>query len=427
MEPIETLSSAEQAHLTLQKLNDLIGYVGERSPFYEARLPEPPLDNLQQLAEIPPLSKEDLLELGPPNEALLTAPLTGAYVFRSGGTTGNPKFSVFSGEEFRRYVALFKRAYLTAGLVPEDRVANLFTVGSLYASFIFVNRLIEELGCLNFPFTTHADPEWIAQQAKAFDINTIMGFPSWLMQVMEATEPGQIKKVFYAGEHFHPDERSYLQEAWGVDLIASGGYGAVDTGLMGYQCPLCTGSLHHVLNDHVILEVVDPDSGEPTEPGQEGMILVTCLDRRLMPIIRYPIGDMARYLPEPCSCGRTSPLFELLRRSDDALRIGYTTVGWDEIAKAVQGEDGPFRNLQLVKERWDNRDKLTVRIELGPEERADEHLIDQFLVRVLTQKPDLAALIDKAYVEGVQIELYPRGGLPSHPVTGKVPRTMDLA
>lgn len=427
MDPIEALSVAEQEHLALQKLNDLLAYVRERSPFYAARLPEPRIDSLQQLSEIPPLSKDDLLELGPPNLALLTGPLASAYVFRSGGTTGRPKMSVFSSDEFRRYVDLFKRTYMAAGLTPQDRVANVFTVGSLYASFIFVNRMLEEMGCLNFPFTTHADPEWVAAQVDAFGINTLMGFPSWLMQVMAAIGPGKIEKVFYAGEHFRADERAYLHEEMGVSLIASGGYGAVDTGLMGLQCDHAQGSEHHVLNDHVILEVVHPETGEALPPGEEGMVLVTCLDRRLMPIIRYTIGDLARCLPEPCPCGRTSPRFELLRRSDDALRIGYTTVQWEEVAGALNGDGGPQRMVQLVKERVDNRDRLTVRVEVVAGDTANEDFLDGLTERVLTQKPDLAALIDKGYVEDLEIELYPKGSLPTHPITGKTPRAVDLS
>ena len=61
-------------------------------------------------------------------------------------TTGDPKFSVFSVTEFRRWVEVFLRTYDAAGLRPSDRVANLFVSGSLYASFIFVNRLVEEMG-----------------------------------------------------------------------------------------------------------------------------------------------------------------------------------------------------------------------------------------------------------------------------------------
>lgn len=422
LEAVETASEADWGAIADTKLASLIALARQRSPFHRDRLAGLDVRTRADLVRVPVLDKDDWLAASPPrSEAALTRKLAGAYVFRTGGSTGDPKFSAFAASEFRAFVRYFRRTYRAAGLLPADRVANLFACGSLYASFVFVNRMLEETGCLNFPFTTSALPSEVARHVEMFGINTLLGFPSWIMQVGEAIAAAGLKveKIFYAGEHLYPDERAYLQERIGARLIVSAGYAAVDAGMVGYQCghEAGRGAVHHVLADHCHVELLDP---ETLQPAETGLIVVTNLDRHLQPVIRYQVGDLGRWVNGDCECGRTAPRFELLQRGDDVLRLGFANLTYAEVQAAL----APFAELssaiQLVKSRHERKDQLTIRVEATghvPAERITDALA--------TAKPDLGKLLAGDYLHPIRYELLPPGGLPRLPVTGKLKRVID--
>ncbi|MEB3186609.1 MAG: hypothetical protein VKP72_04130 [bacterium] len=432
LSPVETLDAAKLRSLRVRKLRELLAIARAGSPYYADRLAAFDLASLVSPEGLPVLDRHALRAHVPPNGSdLLTGPLEAAYVFRSGGTTGSPKFSAFSRDEFRRIVPIFQRTYGAAGLHAGDHVANLFVSGSLYASFVFVNRMLEEMGCVNYPFTHHAPAETVNRHVGWFPINTLVGITSGVLAAvagLEETSASRIEKVFYGGEHLHDDERVWLRERLpNLRLLASAGYGAVDTGILGFQCTYATGAVHHLHADHVWLEIVDPETFAPVADGDEGTVLVTMLDRTLMPLLRYDLGDRARWIEGACPCGRNSPRFELLGRQDD-LRIGIATVAHDEVVQAATSVRGLTSRLQMIKEREDRRDRLVVRVELLeslPAGARDQLVValDAALRRV---KPDLGTLVDTGHIHPLVLELLEPGSVPRSPVTGKVIRTRDL-
>jgi len=430
LEAAECLDRDALAALQHRKLTHLLRLAKERSPFYARHLQGVDLDGVWSLETVPMLTKELLIAHSPPESTdLLTAELASAYIFRSGGTTGSPKFSPFSFEEFRRIAGMFLRTYGAAGLRPTDRVANLFAAGSLYASFVFINRLLEEMGCLSFPFTGNAPAEVVGRHLELFPINTLVGFPTWLLEVVQRMSPeaqAKIEKIFYAGEHLYPEEQAYLHERLpNLQVLASAGYGAVDTGIMGFQCQHSTGSVHHVHADQVLFEIVDPATMRPVTGEEEGLLLITTLDRFLMPVIRYAIGDRARWVEEPCACGRTLPRFALLGRNDD-LRIGYATVASDEIMRAVGEHSALTSTVQMIKEREDMRDRLIVHAEARTEFAGDrEALAADLKASIFRHKPDLYKLVQTGHVHDVAVRVLGLGEISRMPVTGKVRRTVD--
>lgn len=424
---VEEMDAAALGALVDEKLRTLFAAAQAGSPFHAARLQGLTLTGRAELVRVPILAKDDWVAASPPrSDAALTRPLGGAYVFRSGGSTGDPKFSIFAAEEFAASMVHFRRSYTSVGLGPADRVANLFAAGGLYASFVFVNRLLEELGCLNFPYTAAAPAEVVADGAARFGIDTLLGFPSWLLQVAPALAARgvRIRKVFYAGEHLHAEDRAALVGQLGCEVVASAGYGAVDSGLMGYQCEAMTGGWHHVLADHAYLEVLHPETLAPVPAGEEGLLVVTNLDRLLHPVIRYRVGDLARLVPGPCPCGRTTPRFELLGRGDDALRLGYATLTRAEVLAAYAGEPGLTSAVQLVKRREDGREALLVRVEV-PDPAGAPDLAGRLTTRLLEAKPDLAKMVAAGSLARPTVEVLAPGAIARVPVTGKFRGTID--
>lgn len=103
------------------------------------------------------------------------------------------------------------------------------------------------------------------------------------------------------GEQLHPFQRQEIEEGLGARVIET--YGCNETGTVAYECP--AGSLH-VFAEHVEVEILR--GGQPVEPGEAGDIALTCTSNRVMPLIRYRVGDRGRLSPEPCSCGRPHPV-----------------------------------------------------------------------------------------------------------------------
>ena len=126
----------------------------------------------------------------------------------------------------------------------------------------------------------------------------------------------------------------------------------------------------HVFEDHFLVEVVDPRSGEPRPPGEVGELVFTTLTKEALPVIRYRTGDLASLDPSPCRCGRTLARMSLVvGRTDDMLIIRGINVFPSQVESVVVQfpELSPHYQLRITRER--TLDDLEVRIEADPSGR----------------------------------------------------------
>ena len=110
-----------------------------------------------------------------------------------------------------------------------------------------------------------------------------------------------LKAVISTSEVLSEPERARIETTFGAPCRVE--YGCGEIGPMAYECEL--GSLHLIVSD-AFVEVLAED-GTPTRPGEVGAVVVTDLNNRAMPLIRYQIGDYAR-VGDACSCGRAFPV-----------------------------------------------------------------------------------------------------------------------
>lgn len=257
-------------------------------------------------------------------DALATADL----VFRSGGSSGKTVYSTFSWADYHAQMRAAAHGLVAAGLEPErDRVMNLFAAGHLYGSFISFWSILETLRARQLPMGLLADFAEIADAIVSLQANALVGAPSHLLGLFEQEGErlrGVVEKIFYAGEPLTRAQRARLTETFGVRVLRSAAYGSNDAGPMGYQCPYCEGSVHHLLGSVQQLEIVALDEDRPVAPGEVGRLLFTTSPRlRGAPALRrYEIGDTGRWLDTPCPCGRRDPRFELTGRIGDAFKAG---------------------------------------------------------------------------------------------------------
>jgi phenylacetate-CoA ligase len=135
-----------------------------------------------------------------------------------------------------------------------------------------------------------------------------------------------------AGEAFHDDQRPLIAKAFPDAAVRSLGYASVDAGVLA--APVEGGAdvrVHRVHGPHKVLEILDEDTAEPVrEPGRPGLLVATDLVRRLMPVIRYPVGDVAEWVDHE------DRRFRLLGRSEKGARVGPVTVYLEDLRAVVE-------------------------------------------------------------------------------------------
>jgi phenylacetate-CoA ligase len=112
-----------------------------------------------------------------------------------------------------------------------------------------------------------------------------------------------LKSVITTSEVLSPAQRDLIQQAFGVPVQDE--YGCGEVGPIAYECE--EGRLH-VMSENLVVELVTA-SGEPAEVGESGEIVVTDLNNRAMPLVRYRLGDFGVQGPA-CRCGRGFPVLE---------------------------------------------------------------------------------------------------------------------
>jgi len=322
------------------------------------------------------------------------------------------------------------RGYHAVGLSKSDRVANLFAVGQLYMGFLHVHRALEAFGCTNFPFSNHTPAEFVRSCARLFHINCITGVASVALNCLREMEKlgmrgVRIEKLYYSAEHLYDADKAELRERFGVRQVATHGYGTVDTWYLGYQCAACPTGVFHAHDDQVFLEVWDEEARRPCAAGQAGMLYATVWSRRLTPLVRYRVGDRARWLVDRCPCGRTTPLFELLGRGDDILRIGFDSIDYGYVQGCVSRVPGLLGSVQMQKQREAGRDRLVVRVETLARSKVRPALAAALEREILSRRPTLCRGTAQKTVWPLRVELLDEGRLPRNPRTGKLIRVID--
>uniref|UniRef100_Q07JQ3 long-chain-fatty-acyl-CoA reductase n=1 Tax=Rhodopseudomonas palustris (strain BisA53) TaxID=316055 RepID=Q07JQ3_RHOP5 len=420
------LPDVERDAAVLAQVRSLITDIRPRSPFYAQRLAGFELKSLADLARLPVLTGDELKSHMPPaGHGFVTDETAGGFVFASGGTSGAPKVAYRTAEEHHYNATRMGKGLLLAGFGPGDVVANLMFAGNMWASFISLNMALEHTGARFLPLAGNMDLEFVLFALKHFRANSIISIPTVLLSIARMVEERKIegltiKKAATGGEHLFPGARAYLSRVLGVEHFASAGYAANDSGAIGYQCAHCGGSIHHVHEDLHYVEIVDPDTLEPVPPGEVGKIVATNLNRRLMPMVRYDIGDLGRWIEGPCGCGRTTRRFELMGRSDDVLNFGAAKLGPDVVAEALKEVPGLSPVFQMIA-RFDGvADQLLVRVEREASASDDAALGERLADYLRHSTKELKTFLERKLIGGISVEVVAPGDLPRNPRTGKV-------
>ncbi|MDS4031122.1 MAG: acyl-CoA reductase [Candidatus Contendobacter sp.] len=357
--------------------------------------------------------------------ALPTDAAAAQLYFKSGGSSGDPKVSVFSHADYARQMRAAGDGLYAAGLDPvHDRCMNLFFAGHLYGGFISFWSALEHLQAVQLPMTAIDDLAEVAAIIERFQVDTLLGMPFYLVKLFHEQGErlrryGGVRKIFYGGEHFPPVERARLHRAFGVAIIRSAAYGSNDAGPMGYQCPHCAGGVHHLLSTQH-LEILALDADRPVAADEVGRLVVTPLARTAQAIRRYETGDLGRWVAGPCPCGRRAPRFELLGRHGDIFRAPYF-FSYATFAAILAEQAGYDGEIQIVLTQGEGRSRITLRL-------SDRTALEASQARelVLAHYHDLREFVVERGLTEFSVERSPLAQFATTPTSGKLQHVVDL-
>ncbi len=350
--------------------------------------------------------------------------------FYSGGSSGEPKLSIFTYEDYHRQMELAAEGLYAAGLNPvTDRVMNLFYAGSLYGGFVSFFTILEKLSAVHFPMGASTDFEMVGKTIVDNKVDTLLGMPSYLMQLFLANKERfkkyrGIKKIFFGGEHFSESQRTFLIKEYGVEFIRSASYGSVDAGPLGYQCEFSIGGIHHLHERLHELEVVELESDRPVKTGDVGRFLFTSKVRQGQKIERYAIGDVGRIIEGPCECGRVGTRFELMGRHGDVFRIGTTFLSYQKFQKILMDklEYEGFFQLHLYPGVNAEKERLLLKMEKPSYSKMSN---EELRAMILNEYKDLHLVVLDDLVLNFELEIVTKDDLTFSSSTGKLRSVID--
>jgi phenylacetate-CoA ligase len=234
-----------------------------------------------------------------------------------------------------------------------------------------------------------------------------------------------VNKVLFAGVPLYPDQRERLNAVFPGVQCMSIGYSSTDAGLLGYADRGCGPGEHRSFTEHGVLEILDEATLRPIDDVErEGLLVVTALRRRLMPIVRYPVGDRGVWL-EPK--GTHNRKFRLLGRSEEGARIGLIKLYVQEVRQALEEFKTLFRivDFQLIVYHQDELDGLVVRIATSADPASLAARSEDVVLAIHRARPLYAEFLRDRKVRPITVEWVAKDALETNPRTGKLRRVID--
>ncbi len=362
----ETMTPAARERYQARWLRTLLEEAWERAPGVRRRLERAGLgprdlrgpDDLARLPVIKKSELPDLQKADPPFGGFCTVPMRQLRrIFVSPGPIYEPMGPEVSG--WHAETGLY-----AGGFRPGDVVLNTYLYHLVPAAHE-LDEALQLIGCTVVP-TGVGNTDTQVTVARAVGATGYVGTPSFLMTILQrARELGLAPlglQVAQVGAEPLPETlRGQLEQEHGI--LTRQGFGTADLGLIAYECPEKAGM--HLVEDAVV-QVCDPQSGEPLPHGQIGELVAT-VNNRTYPMIRFGTGDLTIIDDAPCPCGRTAARMLGWRgRADEVTKVRGMFIHprqADEVAARAPG----VARWQVVVGREGHQDTLTFRVELGPE------------------------------------------------------------
>lgn len=298
-------------------LADIVSFAATQTPHYAETL-TPFLNHAPvELSALPILLKEDITQH---MDDLLARDVdrSQAKIGHTGGSTGNPLAFWYDDAKHELMRAGMMRSYRLSGWRPGQKILNFWGARQdVVPGGVFGTQLGDAIAAEHtiaaYEYTEERLIEW-AHFIQRYRPVLLQGYASVLSEIARAvienglSMPKTLLGVYSTAEVLTDSQRQRMEQAFGCKVFNQ--YGSRE--IPNIACECRHGNMH-VFTDMVMLESVPMEN--------ENRLLVTSLTNRLMPMIRYDIGDAGCLLDGTCECGLPFPLMEMaLCRKNDLIR-----------------------------------------------------------------------------------------------------------
>ena len=338
-----------------------------RVKFDEAGLRPGDIRSIDDIGKLPFTTKQDLRDTYPyglfavPKERLVR-------IHASSGTTGKQTVVGYTQRDIQRWSEGAARALVAAGCTKDDYVHVSYGYG-LFTGGLGLHYGAELLGATVIPVSSGNTKRQV-QILQDFGSNYLCCTPSYAMYIGETVaEMGVDPKTLplrggiFGAEPWTDAMRAEIQRLLAIQAYDIFGLSEIAGPGVSYECGALDGL--HICEDYFYPEIIDPDTLRPLPDGEYGELVFTCIGKEALPLVRYRTRDISALVRGTCACGRT--LVRMLKpkgRSDDMLIIRGVNVFPSQVEHVIL-EQGFEPNYQIVVERKDNLDVMTVLVELS--------------------------------------------------------------
>lgn len=372
--------------LQLQKLQALLPQLFGQNRFYTKKWKEAGVEvgdirSLADFSHLPFTYKSELVdaqEEAPPFGTNMTFPET-AYVrvHQTSGTTGKPLRVVDTAESWDWWGYCWAFVLSGAGVTSADRIFLPFSFGPFIGFWATVEGA-RQIGAMMIP-----GGSWDSLQRlhvmKDLEATVVCCTPTYALRLAEIARENHfdlpstpVRALIHAGEPGANivQTKARIEESWGAKCFDHGG--ASEVGAHSFECEIQPGGIHAIESEFIV-EVIDPVTNREVAPGQIGELVITNLGRPGYPVIRYRMGDLVRWTPAPCACGRTFARFDggLLGRTDDMVTIRGVNVYPTAIENIIRRFPG-VGEYQVTVTTVQEMQNLEVQIEIGQGNNGEE-------------------------------------------------------
>ncbi|NLO09658.1 MAG: phenylacetate--CoA ligase [Clostridiales bacterium] len=380
----ETLPRQEMEELQFARLKETLKRIYDKVPAYRKKMDAAgigceDIKSLDDLSKLPFTVKQDMRDNYP--FGMFTVPKKDLIrIHASSGTTGKPTVVGYTRKDMEMWTECVSRMACMGGATSDDVAQISFGYG-MFTGALGLHYGLEKIGASVVPVSSGNTQKQILYM-QDFGATLLVATPSYALHIGEIArdlgiDPSKdlnIKIGLFGGEGMTEPMRDEMHKLWGSDMKATQNYGMselVGPGVSGECLELCG---MHFNEDHFIPEIINPETGEVLAPGEKGELVVSCITKEALPLIRYRTGDITRLFYEPCKCGRTTVRMENISgRSDDMLVIRGVNVFPSQIEEVLLNIEEIGAHYEILVERKNYLDSMTISVEL-----ADESLLDSY-------------------------------------------------
>ena len=288
----------------------------------------------------------------------------------SSGTTSAPTVVGYTRGDLNTWAELCARVSVAGGARAHDVAQIAFGYG-LFTGALGMHAGLERVGTTVIPASTGNTRRQLTIM-RDYKTTLLVCTPSYAMHIAEAApELGfdfkdlRLRVGLFGSEPWTNALRDEIEKR--LNISATDNYGLSEVmgpGISG-ECQMKDGL--HINEDHFVVEVVDPATGEPVPEGTQGELVFTSLTREASPVVRYRTGDLCSITTAPCVCGRTFARHtKVFARADDMLIIRGVNVYPSQVEAVLMAVEGVEPHFQILLSNRGPLDEMEVQIEVQP-------------------------------------------------------------